>query len=150
MLSWAEHGKSFITSGPGWLFKNVLARTLPLKRDFLQLKGLDRIHCKAVNCELHKWVKQCTREFITIDDATKDKTLVTGCKLVQVADSYTWEFSGLYFIHYVKKWITRAITHATMLIIFSAHASVSCYSCRFQSMQVISFNYQCKCFQQGC
>ena len=39
-----------------------------------------------------------------------------------------------------KKLITRAIKQATMSIIFSARARMSC---RFQSMQTIIFDYQC-------
>ena len=67
---------------------------------------------------------------------------VTGCRFVQVADSYTWSFQACtsFTMSIKKKLITRAIKQATISIIFSAHARVAC---RFQSMQTIYFDYQC-------
>ena len=67
---------------------------------------------------------------------------VTCCRLVQVADSYTWSFQACTSCTkpIKKKLITRAIKQASMSIIFSACAR---RSCRFQSMQTIIFDYQC-------
>ena len=66
---------------------------------------------------------------------------MTGCRFVQVADSYSWSFSGCtsFTMSIKKKLITRAIKQATVSIIFSARARVAC---RFQSMQTIIFYYQ--------
>ena len=67
---------------------------------------------------------------------------VTGCRFVQVADSYTWSFQACtsFTMSIKKKLITRAIKQATVSTVFSARARVAC---RFQSMQTIIFNYQC-------
>ena len=67
---------------------------------------------------------------------------VTGCRFVQVADSYTWSFQACtsFTISIKKKLFTQAIKQATMSIIFIARARVAC---RFQSMQTIIFDYQC-------
>ena len=67
---------------------------------------------------------------------------VTGCRFVQAADSYTWRFQACtsFAMSIKKKLFTRAITQATVLIIFSARGRVAC---RFQSMQTIIFDYQC-------
>ena len=66
---------------------------------------------------------------------------VTGCRFVQVADSYTWSFQACtsFTMSIKKKLITRAIKQATVSTIFSACARVAC---RFQSMQTIIFNCQ--------
>ena len=73
---------------------------------------------------------------------TKVPYRVTGCRFVQVADSYTWSFQACtsFTMSIKKKFITQAIKQATVSTIFSAHA---CVACRFQSMQTIIFNYQC-------
>ena len=67
---------------------------------------------------------------------------VTGCRFVQVADSYTWSFQACtsFIMSIKKKLITRATKQAAMSIIFSARARVAC---RFQSMQTIIFDYLC-------
>ena len=67
---------------------------------------------------------------------------VTGCRFVQVADSYTWSFQACTSstVPIKKKLITRAIKQASITIIFSARA---CVSCKFQSIQLIIFDYQC-------
>ena len=67
---------------------------------------------------------------------------MTGCRFVQVADSYTWSFQACtsFTMSIKKKLITRAIKQAAMSIIFSARARVAC---RFQSMQTIIFDYLC-------
>ena len=67
---------------------------------------------------------------------------VTGCRFVQVADSYTWSFQACtsFTMSIKKKLITRAIKQATVSTIFSACARLAC---RFQPMQTIIFNYQC-------
>ena len=67
---------------------------------------------------------------------------VTGCRFVQVADSYTWSFQTFtsFTMSIKKKLITRAIKQTTISIIFSARARVAC---RFQSMQTIIFDCQC-------
>ena len=67
---------------------------------------------------------------------------VTGCRFVQVADSYTWSFQTCtsFTMSIKKKLITRAIKQTTISIIFSARAHVAC---RFQSMQTIIFDCQC-------
>ena len=67
---------------------------------------------------------------------------MTGCRFVQVADSYTCSFQACtsFTMPIKKKLITRSIKQATMSIIYSARARVSC---RFQSMQTIIFDYQC-------
>ena len=67
---------------------------------------------------------------------------VTGCRFVQLADSYTWSFQAYtsFTVSIKDKLITQAIKQATISTIFSAHVRVAC---RFQSMQTIIFNYQC-------
>ena len=67
---------------------------------------------------------------------------MTGCRFVQVADSYTWSFQACtsFTMSIKKKLITRAIKEATVSTVFSARARVAC---RFQSMQTIIFNFQC-------
>ena len=69
---------------------------------------------------------------------------MTGCRFVQVADSYTWSFQACtsFTMSLKKKLITRAIKQTTVSIIFSARARVAC---RFLSMQTIIFDYQCDC-----
>ena len=66
---------------------------------------------------------------------------MTGCRFVQVADSYIWSFQYCtsFTMSIKKKSITRAIKQATVSIIFSEHA---CMACRFQLTQMIIFNYQ--------
>ena len=70
------------------------------------------------------------------------RSRVTGCRFVQVADSYTWSFQACttFTMSIKKKLITRAIKQATISIIFSARARVAC---RFQSMQMVILDYQC-------
>ena len=53
---------------------------------------------------------------------------VTGCRFVQVADSYTWSFQAYisFTMSIKKKLITRAIKQATVSTIFSARARVAC------------------------
>ena len=67
---------------------------------------------------------------------------MTGCRFVQVADSYTWSFQACtsFSISIKKKLISRAIKQGTKSIIFSARARMAC---RFQPMQTIIFDYQC-------
>ena len=67
---------------------------------------------------------------------------MTGCRFVQVADSYTWSFQACtsFTMSINKKLVTRAIKQAIVSTIFSACAHMAC---RFQSMQTIIFNYQC-------
>ena len=68
--------------------------------------------------------------------------MMTGCRFVQVADLYTWSFQACtsFTMPIREKLITWAIKQATMSILFSACARLSC---RFQSMQTIIFDYQC-------
>ena len=81
--------------------------------------------------------------FSTFEDEHKSiSSRVTGCRFVQVADSYTWSFQACtsFTMSVKKKLITPAIKQATVSIIFSAHARVAC---RFKSMQTIMLDYQC-------
>ena len=67
---------------------------------------------------------------------------VTGCRFVQVADSYTWSFQARtsFTMSIEKKLIKWGIKQATVSTIFSARARIAC---GFQSMQTIIFYYQC-------
>ena len=49
------------------------------------------------------------------------KSRVTGCRFVQVADSYTWSFQACtsFTMSIKKKLITQAIKQATVSAIFS-------------------------------
>ena len=57
-----------------------------------------------------------------------EENVVTGCRFVQVADSYTWHFQACtsFTMSIKKKLITRAIKQAAMSIMFSARARVAC------------------------
>ena len=64
---------------------------------------------------------------------------MTGCRFVQVADSYSWGFQACTaFAMSIKKKLHEELNKQPCRF-FSARA---CVACRFQSMQTIIFDYQ--------